>query len=113
MPGGFSDAAFVALFGEALPPRRPVKPFTPDSPVSDLGATFLGRQAFRIVDFLMARQAKRMSDDMKAMMDEIAADMPLRSFTSAGIPFGVVEGLVDVLNGHWVSGIARVVRPGL
>lgn len=109
-PGGFSDAAFAALFGTVLPLRRPVRPFTPDSPVSDLGTTFLGRQAFRIVDFLMARQAKRMSDDVKAMMNEIAADMPLRSFTSAGIPFGVVEGLVDVLNGHWAAGLAKVAR---
>lgn len=108
VPGGFSDAAFVALYGAPLPPRRPVKPFTPDSPVSDLGTTFLGRQAFRIVDFLMAGQSKHMSDDMKAMMDEMAADMPLRSFTSAGVPFGVVEGLVDVLNGHWAKGVARV-----
>ncbi|MDO4443663.1 MAG: glycoside hydrolase family 3 C-terminal domain-containing protein [Slackia sp.] len=109
-PGGFSDDAFAALYAKPLPPRRPVRPFTPDSPVSDLATTFLGRQAFRIVDLLMARTAKRMNDDMKAMMDEIAADMPLRSFTSAGIPFAVVEGLVDILNGRWASGIAKVVR---
>ena len=51
-----------------------------------------------------------MSDDMKAMMNEIAADMPLRSFTSAGIPFDVVEGLVAILNGHYAAGIAKVVR---
>ena len=49
---------------------------------------------------------------MKAMMDEMAADMPLRSFTSAGVPFGVVEGLVDVLNGHWAKGLARVLNMG-
>lgn len=112
VPGGFSDEAFAMLYGDPLPTRRPVKPFTPDSPVSDLATTFLGRQAFRIIDFLMAGQAERMNDDMKAMMNEIAADMPLRSFTSAGIPFGVVEGLVDVLNGHWAKGVARVLRTG-
>lgn len=112
VPGGFSDEAFAMLYGDPLPMRRPVKPFTPDSPVSDLATTFLGRQAFRIIDFLMAGQAERMNDDMKAMMNEIAADMPLRSFTSAGIPFGVVEGLVDVLNGHWAKGVARVLRTG-
>lgn len=110
VPGGFSHEAFVELYGKPLPPRRPVKPFTPDSPISDLGSTFLGRQAFRIVDFLMAKTAERMSDDMKAMMDEIAADMPLRSFTSGGVPFGVVEGLVDILNGHGAKGIAKAVR---
>lgn len=109
-PGGFSDASFAALYGAPLPSRRPIRPFTPDSPVSGLSATFLGRQAFRIVDFLMARTARRMSDDMKAMMNEIAADMPLRSFTSAGIPFDVVEGLVAILNGHYAAGIAKVVR---
>lgn len=113
VPGGFSHEAFVELYGKPLPPRRPVRPFTPDSPISDLGSTFLGRQAFRIVDFLMAKTAERMSDDMKAMMDEIAADMPLRSFTSGGVPFGVVEGLVDILNGHGAKGIAKVVRHGL
>lgn len=108
--GGFSDEAFTALYGGPLPMRRPIKPFTPDSPVSDLATTLLGRQAFRVIDFLMAGKTKRMNDDMKAMMNEVAADMPLRSFTSVGIPFSVVEGLVDVLNGHWAKGVAHVLK---
>ncbi|MDO4590132.1 MAG: glycoside hydrolase family 3 C-terminal domain-containing protein [Slackia sp.] len=107
---GFDDTAFAAWYGGPLPTRRPVRPFTPDSPVSDMGSTFVGRQAFRIVDMLMAKTVARMSDDMRAMMDEIAADMPLRSFTSGGVSFGVVEGLVDVLNGHGVRGMAKIAR---
>ena len=46
VPGGFSDAAFVALYGAPLPPRRPVKPFTPDSPVSRLVRRFSGGRRF-------------------------------------------------------------------
>ena len=107
-PGGFTDEAFTALYGRPLPPRRPIRPFTPDSPVSDLSVTFLGRQAFRIADIVMAKASERMSDDMKAMMDEIASDTPLRSLSSAEVPFSVVEGLVALLNGHYAEGIGKL-----
>ena len=40
----------------------------------------------------------------------MAADMPLRSFTSGGVPLEAVEGLVDVLNGRRIAGMAKIVR---
>lgn len=110
MPGGFTDEAFVKIMGSSLPARRPLRPFTIDSPVSDMSATFIGRQAFRIVDLLMAKTVELMSDDMKTLMSEMAADMPLRSFTSGGVPIEVVEGLVDVLNGRRIAGMAKIAR---
>ena len=110
MPGGFTDEAFVRIMGPSLPVRRPLRPFTIDSPVSDMSATFIGRQAFRIVDLLMAKTVELMSNDMKTLMSEMAADMPLRSFTSGGVPIEVVEGLVDVLNGRRIAGMAKIAR---
>ena len=109
-PGCFTDAAFVRLMGPAMPARRPLRPFTIDSPVSDMSSTFIGRQAFRVVDMLMAKTVARMSPETRAMMSEMAADMPLRSFTSGGVPLEAVEGLVDVLNGRRIAGMAKIVR---
>ncbi len=109
-PGCFTDAAFVRLMGPAMPARRPLRPFTIDSPVSDMSSTFIGRQAFRVVDMLMAKTVARMSPETRAMMSEMAADMPLRSFTSGGVPLEAVEGLVDVLNGRRIAGVAKIVR---
>ena len=109
-PGCFTDAAFARLMGPAMPARRPLRPFTIDSPVSDMSSTFIGRQAFRIVDMLMAKTVARMSPETRAMISEMAADMPLRSFTSGGVPLEAVEGLVDVLNGHRVAGMAKIAR---
>lgn len=43
-------------------------------------------------------------------MREMAADMPLRSLTTSGVPLGAVEGFVGMLNGRYLTGFARVVR---
>ncbi len=40
----------------------------------------------------------------------MAADMPLRSMVTSGVPLETAEGLVDMLNGHYVAGLTRAVR---
>ncbi|MFR2951243.1 MAG: hypothetical protein ACLTKG_08060 [Collinsella intestinalis] len=58
----------------------------------------------------MAEPASKMSRDQKAMMQEMAADMPLRSLTTSGVPLESVKGFVSMLNGHYLTGCIYAVR---
>lgn len=113
-PGCFvqpeSARAFGELYARPLPERPPVTPFTIDSTVSDMGACWLGRRLYRIIDWVMAEPASKMNRDQKAMMQEMAADMPLRSLTTSGIPLESVKGFVSMLNGHYLTGFIYAVR---
>lgn len=113
-PGCFvqpeSARAFEELYARPLPERPPVTPFTIDSTVSDMGACWLGRRLYRIIDWVMAEPASKVNRDQKAMMQEMAADMPLRSLTTSGIPLESVKGFVSMLNGHYLTGFIYAVR---
>lgn len=113
-PGCFvqpeSARAFEELYARPLPERPPVTPFTIDSTVSDMGACWLGRRLYRIIDWVMAEPASKMNRNQKAMMQEMAADMPLRSLTTSGIPLESVKGFVSMLNGHYLTGFIYAVR---
>lgn len=105
-----SARAFAELYARPLPERPPVTPFTIDSTVSDMGACWLGRRLYRIIDWVMAEPASKMNRDQKAMMQEMAADMPLRSLTTSGVPLESVKGFVSMLNGHYLTGFRRVLK---
>lgn len=113
-PGCFaqpeSAQAFAELYARPLPPCPPVTPFTIDSTVGDMGACWLGRRLYRIIDWVMAEPASKMNRDQKAMMQEMAADMPLRSLTTSGVPLESVKGFVSMLNGHYLTGFVYAVR---
>lgn len=114
IPGCFarpeSAQAFAELYTRPLPERPPVTPFTIDSTVSDMGACWLGRRLYRIIDWVMAEPASKMNRDQRAMMQEMAADMPLRSLTTSGVPLESVKGFVSMLNGHYLTGFIHAVR---
>lgn len=114
IPGCFSQLesaqAFAELYARPLPERPPVTPFTIDSTVSDMGTCWLGRRLYRIIDWVMAEPASKMNRDQKAMMQEMAADMPLRSLTTSGVPLESVKGFVSMLNGHYLTGFIYAVR---
>lgn len=105
-----SAQAFAELYARPLPERPPVTPFTIDSTVSDMGACWLGRRLYRIIDWVMAEPASKMNRDQKAMMQEMTADMPLRSLTTSGVPLESVKGFVSMLNGHYLTGFIYAVR---
>ena len=105
-----AESAFTQLYGSELPEPRPVVPFTVDSTVEDMAASWFGRRMFRIIDWVVAEPASKMDHIQRTLMREMAADMPLRSLTTSGVPLGAVEGFVGMLNGRYLTGFARVVR---
>lgn len=105
----FADL-YRCTWGVDLPSRSAVTPFTIDSTVGDMGASWLGRRLFRIIDHVMAGPVSRMDRDQRAMMREMAAEMPLRSLVTSGIPLGVAQGLAVMLNGRYLRGFLQIVR---
>lgn len=108
-PHGFTDESFAALLGHPLPEaKRPVRPFTIDSPVSDLATTALGRIILRIVKSAAARIAG--TGEAKGMLDHMLQEMPLRAGALNGtLDFSRIEALVALLNhdGHVRTIFAR------
>lgn len=113
-PGCFarleSAPAFAELYARPFPERPPVTPFTIDSTVSNMGVCWLGRRLYRIIDWIMAEPASKMNRDQRAMMQEMAADMPLRSLTTSAVPLESVKGFVSMLNGHYLTGVRHVIK---
>ncbi len=101
------DKEFETLLGHAIPPRERQKgtPHTIVSTIWDIQDKWLGRQLMGV----FKSQAKKMAagdPDMQLMMESMMMDMPLHLMTMmGGFSIVKVEGLVDLLNGHFFKGL--------
>jgi beta-glucosidase len=107
-----SDAEFTALLGRPIPQRerRKGEPHTVSSTLGDIQDKFLGRQLLSIMRKQMLKFA---GDDpgMALMMEKMILDMPLRTLammSGGSLSIQVVEGLVELMNGHLVKGLKLV-----
>lgn len=111
-----SDKEFQAILGRPIPVRERQKgsPHTVCSTFSDISDKWLGRLILNI----MSKQVHKMykdSPDMILMLNNMLMDMPLRLLTMQGNENGgfnliQIEGLVDLLNGHTVSGLKKFAK---
>lgn len=109
-PGCFTDEAFLALYGRQLPHDPGMARYTVNSTLRDMTSTWLGRRVIGLLAWLLAGQAELMSKEQKAMMIEMAAEMPLRSLTSSGVPMKAIKAFVNMLNGRYVTGLIGTVH---
>ncbi len=108
-----SDAEFTELLGRPIPPRERVKgsPHTINSTITDIQDNWFGR----ILHGIFYRQVDKMGAKdpfLKMMAEKIIPDMPLRFLTmtgSEGLSIIQVEGLVEILNGHYIRGTRKLV----
>ena len=108
--GGYTRAMFDMLNGGPAPEPDPVPPYTKDSPVTDLAATFLGRRVLGLVRLVLDEPARKLDRDQREMMREMARDMPLRSMITSGVPAAAVDGFVEMLNGRRLRGFASMMK---
>lgn len=109
-PGCFTDEAFLALYGKPIPHDPGMARYTVNSTLRDMTSTLLGRRVIGLLAWLLAGQAELMSKEQKAMMIEMAAEMPLRSLTSSGVPMKAIKAFVNMLNGRYVTGLIGTVH---
>ena len=108
------DEQFEALLGQPLPSRMRIKgvPHSLNSTISDIQDRWLGRRFSNII--LKQSDKMAMGDpDLKAMIDKMIMDMPLRLISmmsnsgGGGMSLTQVEGLVEMLNGHYMKGLRQ------
>lgn len=107
---------FQCLFNHPLPPRnKPFKrPFTLSSTLKDLKKSIFGRL---LVGFIVKQSAKVYDDMndpwMKEVMKQTLEEMPFRGISVMSgdvLPLMVAEGIIDVLNYKWITGIKKIRR---
>lgn len=108
--GGFTPEMFGELYGKPLPAAAATLPYTRDTPAADLTATFFGRRVLGLVRLVLDEPTRKLDRDQREMMREMARDMPLRSMITSGVPAMVVDGFIDVLNGHRMQGLATMAK---
>lgn len=109
-----SDEAITALLGRPIPQRerQPGAPHTLDSTIGDVQDKLLGRLLLR----MMKRQTDKLfkdDPDMKSLVDLGIRDMPLRFMglmSNGSFKVPQVEGLVEILNGHYLSGTRQFLK---
>lgn len=105
-----TDTEFRALLGRDIPAaeRKPGEVYTSSSTLTDIQDKALGRFLMKTVKKEMGKMMAG-NDDLKPMFDAMIADMPLRSLSLSGAVDGkTIEGLVDMLNGHYIKGIKLI-----
>jgi beta-glucosidase len=111
-----SDEDFEALLGRPLPANiGPEKgEYTLNTPLGDIQESFIGRTMLRV----MHTQAKKMAGDQLdsptgLLMDQMMVEMPLRGILAFGgdrLSRGLVEGLLEMINGRFFKGLGRMIR---
>lgn len=104
----FDDTSFECLLGCALSPAmRQPRPFTIDSPVSDLDEARLGRFALRIIRSVGARIAG--GKDACAMLNRMLQEVPLMAAVlEEMMDMSRIEALIRLLNHE--DGIIEALR---
>jgi len=105
-----SDAEFVTLLGNPLPKREkdPKEPFTINTRMADTQSKLLGKILMKSI----RDGINKMGDDnadIKLMAENMIMDAPIRLLSMmGGTPLTTIEGLVEMLNGHYIKGIKLI-----
>ena len=105
-----SDNEFEALLGNPLPKRKkdPREPFTINTRMADTQSKLLGKILMKSI----RDGINKMGDDnadIKLMAENMIMDAPIRLLSMmGGTPLTTIEGLVEMLNGHYVKGIKLI-----
>jgi beta-glucosidase len=103
------DEQFIQLLGRPIPVRQRQEgaAHTVQSTLSDIQDKWLGR----LLTGYMQKQLNKLAKDnadLKAMAEKMLPDLPLRFLTMLApgkISLVHVDGLVEMLNGHWLRGL--------
>jgi beta-glucosidase len=107
------DSAFTALYGKTLPSNKvlPGEPYTINSTLSDIKETFVGKRLYNTV---LSRVSSMFGADetAKKMAEKLVGDLPLRNLimmSNGQFTYGMVDGLLLLMNGKLILGAARLV----
>lgn len=107
-----SDAEFAELLGRPLPKEDPCAPLQVNSPLCELrrARNRLARVAYRLIEHRWRRAERAGVPDLDALF---ALNMPFRAIakmSNGRVSMAMTEGMADLANGHWRSGLDRLIR---
>lgn len=108
------DQEFTALYGKPLPPANKVfaRPYDDNNTLMDVNHTFVGKVVMKVADHIIKSKATGGPED-QAMMTAMIREMPFHSMVSSGggiISQNMLEGILNLLNGHYIRGIMKLLN---
>lgn len=108
-----SKEQFEIVLGHPVPPERSLRPFTTNSTLGEVQASFVGRF---FVKQVKANMAKTMGggegmEEFGKIIDAMLEDMPLRQLamlSGGAMTPAVMDGLVEMMNGHFFRGLKKM-----
>jgi beta-glucosidase len=96
-------AAFEALLGRSVPETTPVRPFTRNTTLGELGETRLGRPLLALVRAIVAHTTGGAHDEggLGAMIDRSLGELPLRNLavmSQGRVPMSAINRLIALAN---------------
>ena len=109
-----SDEEFEALYGRKLPVHDsvPFRPYDHNNTMEDISHTLLGKLMLMVAD-RMTKKVIGNGEEDEAMMSNMIKEMPFHSVVASGegvISERQMEGLLLMLNGHWIKGIQILIK---
>jgi len=107
---------FEALLGRPVPPNQgPQKgAYTINTPLGDMGDSFIARQLQRMIKKQMAKMIEGMEDTPVALlMEAMAKEMPLRSMLMLGggsLTREMLDALLVMINGKFFRGAGALIK---
>lgn len=121
--GLVTDATFEKLLGRKLAPLPAKKPFTMESPFTDMKYTFWGRLVYGVVMGILngqLKRARRLPEGSKKEYKVKGILFKIRIIQSDCLsamtmcekmfPYNVAEGLMHIVNGRIFKGLGRMLK---
>jgi beta-glucosidase len=105
----FTERSFCAVYGKPLPVETPARPFTINSTMREVSATFMGRLLVKAAAKGIGSFAKG-DRELEALARKMLMDMPLRQIAFTGIGMNRIHGLALLLNGEFFAALRLLFR---
>ena len=106
---------FECVLGHPVPPERSIRPFTANSTLGEVQASFAGRMFYKIIKKNMTKQFggenSEGMEEFTKIIDAMLEDMPIRQLammSGGAMTPAVVAGLVEMMNGHYLRGLKKM-----
>lgn len=105
---------FCRIYGREIPSDEITRPYTVQNTLEDVRDTFIGRMILKYADKVTGEAGDREAGQENMIYAGIV-EMPFYGLAAAGgdmLPENVMLGLVDMLNGHYIRGMLKMLKKG-
>lgn len=100
---------FEALYGKELPVSdcRYARPYNWNNTLEDVNHTFIGKIIIMYGERMISKVSE-VEEEQEGMMSAMIKEMPFFAIAASGeISESMMEGIIDLLNGHYIKGLFK------